>query len=116
MGFESFVERAIVGAELAHAFFERVVLRGNPLDRILCPLGFQIADTPEEFADAIALGQDFGVGGLKRITVCAPFRRPSPSSHRLGHRHVSFEAKRFRHRAIATHQVPVADIVAAGPG
>ena len=36
--------------------------------------------------------------------------------HRLGPGDVSFEAKRFRHRAIAAHQVPVGDIVAAGPG
>src|SRR6478609_3006929 len=35
-------------------------------------------------------------------------------SHRLGPGDMSFEAKRFRHRAIATHQVPVSNIVAAG--
>src|SRR5262249_47224973 len=35
-------------------------------------------------------------------------------SHRLGHRDVSFEAKRFRHRAIATHQLSVGVLVAAG--
>src|SRR5215813_14327194 len=35
-------------------------------------------------------------------------------SHRLGPRDVSFEAKRFRHRAIAAHQVPVGDIVTVG--
>ena len=63
-GFESFVERAIVGAELAHAFFERGVLGGDSLDVIACPFGFQIADAPEEFADAGALGEDLGVGGL----------------------------------------------------
>jgi hypothetical protein len=34
--------------------------------------------------------------------------------HRPGH--VSFEAKRLRHRVIATHQVLVGNIVAAGPG
>jgi hypothetical protein len=38
----------------------------------------------------------------------------------LGHRlcpvDVSFEAKRFRHRAIANRQVPVGNIVAASPG
>jgi hypothetical protein len=66
-GFESFVERAIVGAELAHAFFEHGVLGGDPLDVIPCPFIFQIADSPEELADASALGQDLGVGGLKRI-------------------------------------------------
>ena len=36
--------------------------------------------------------------------------------HRLGPGDVSFEAERFRHRAIATHQVPIDGIVAAGPG
>src|SRR5215203_247195 len=34
--------------------------------------------------------------------------------HRLGPIDVSFEAKRFRHRAIATDQVPVGHVVAAG--
>ena len=66
-GFKAFVENAVVGAELADALFECVVLGGDPLDGILCPFGFQIADTPEEFADAGALGVDLGVGGLKRI-------------------------------------------------
>ena len=66
-GFESFVERAVVGAELAHALFEGGVLGGDPLNVILCPFGFQIADTPEEFADAIALGEDLGVRGLERV-------------------------------------------------
>src|SRR5215468_7057117 len=37
-------------------------------------------------------------------------------SHRLGHRDVSFEANRFRQCTVATHQVPVGSIVAAGPG
>ena len=36
--------------------------------------------------------------------------------HRLGPRDVSFEAKRFRHIAIASHQVAVGTIVAAGAG
>jgi hypothetical protein len=66
-GFESFVECAVVGAELAHALFERGVLRGDPLDVILCPFSLQIADAAEEFAEAVALGKDLGVGGLKRI-------------------------------------------------
>jgi hypothetical protein len=65
--FESFVEAAVVGAELSHAVFERGVLRGDSLDIILCPFGFQVADAVEEFADAIALGHDLGVGGLERI-------------------------------------------------
>src|ERR1700748_1604802 len=37
-------------------------------------------------------------------------------SHRLGPVDVAFEVKRFRHRAIATHQVSVGDIVTARPG
>ena len=36
--------------------------------------------------------------------------------HRLGPGDVSFEAKRFRHRAIAAHQIPVGNIVVAGYG
>jgi lipoprotein-anchoring transpeptidase ErfK/SrfK len=39
-----------------------------------------------------------------------------PSWHRLGPGDMSFVAKRCRHRVIATHQVPVGNIVAAGPG
>ncbi len=38
------------------------------------------------------------------------------SHHRLGHRDVSFEAKRFRHRTVAIRQVAVGNVVAAGPG
>jgi hypothetical protein len=44
-----------------------VFLRGDPLDVILCPFSLQIADAAEEFAEAVALGKDLGVGGLKRI-------------------------------------------------
>jgi hypothetical protein len=36
--------------------------------------------------------------------------------HRLGPGDVSFEAKRFRHRVIAIHQLAVGDVVATGPG
>jgi hypothetical protein len=36
--------------------------------------------------------------------------------HRFGHRDVSFEAKRFRHRAVAIDQLSAGDVVAAGPG
>jgi hypothetical protein len=73
-GFESFVEGAVVGADLAHALFERGVLRGNSLDGILCPFGFQVADAAEEFADTGALGEDLGVGGLERgLGVECPF-------------------------------------------
>jgi|GraSoi_2013_20cm_1033751.scaffolds.fasta_scaffold76096_1 hypothetical protein len=66
---ETFVERAIVGAELAHALFEGGVLGGDPLDSILCPcpFGFQIADAAKEHADASALGEVLGVGALKRV-------------------------------------------------
>jgi hypothetical protein len=64
---ETFVERAIVGAELAHALFEGGVLGGDPLDSILCPFGFEIADAAKENADASALGEDLGVGALKRV-------------------------------------------------
>jgi hypothetical protein len=35
--------------------------------------------------------------------------------HRLGHHDMSFEAKGFRHRAIAIHQVAVANVVTARP-
>jgi hypothetical protein len=63
-GFESFVERAVVGAELAHTFFERGVLGGDSRHVVVCPFCFQVADAPEEFADAGALGEDLGVGGL----------------------------------------------------
>jgi hypothetical protein len=39
-----------------------------------------------------------------------------PSWHRLGPVHMSFEAKRFRHRAVAPHQVSVGEIITAGTG
>ena len=35
--------------------------------------------------------------------------------HRLGPGDVSFEAKRFRHGAVAIPEVPVGNLVAAGP-
>jgi hypothetical protein len=66
-GFESFIEGAVVGAELAHALFEGGVLGGDPLNSILCPFGFQIADLAEEFADASALGENLGAGGLEGV-------------------------------------------------
>ena len=66
-GFESFVERAVVDAELAHALFEGGVLGGDPLNSILSPFGFQIADAAKELADGSALGKDLGVGGLERV-------------------------------------------------
>ena len=64
---EPFVEGAVVGGELADALFEGGVLGGDALDRVLGPLGFQVADLAEEFADAGALGEDLGVGGLERV-------------------------------------------------
>ena len=66
-GFESFVEGAVVGAELTHALFERGVLGGDPLDGILRPFGLQVAGAAEEFTDARALGEDLGVGCLERV-------------------------------------------------
>ena len=66
-GCETFVECAVVGGELAHALFEGGVLGDDPLDGILCPFGFQIADAPEAFADASALSEDLGVGGLECV-------------------------------------------------
>ena len=66
-GFEPFVEGAVVGGELADALFERGVLGGDPLDGLLGPFGLQVADLAEEFADAGALGEDLGVGGLEGV-------------------------------------------------
>jgi len=61
-GLEPFVEGAVVGAELADALLERGVLGGDPLDGLFGPLGFQVPDLAEKFADAGALGGDLGVG------------------------------------------------------
>src|SRR5664279_5438266 len=36
-------------------------------DGVLCPLRVDVADAAEEFADADALGEDLGVGGLERV-------------------------------------------------
>jgi hypothetical protein len=38
-----------------------------PLNSILCPFGFQIADAAKEHADASALGEVLGVDALKRV-------------------------------------------------
>jgi hypothetical protein len=46
--------RPVVGAELAHALFEGGVLGGDPLNSILCPFGFHIADVAKKLADASA--------------------------------------------------------------
>ena len=66
-GFESFVERPVVGGELTDALFEGGVLGGDLLDGILCPFSFQVADAAEELADAGALGADLGVSCLERV-------------------------------------------------
>jgi hypothetical protein len=50
----------------------------------------------------------------KNICGTVEFDDDPPSSHHLGHRHMPFEAKRFRDGAIPIHQVPVGDVVAAG--
>ena len=49
-----------------------------------------------------------------RIVLAA--KKISTLDNRRGPGDVSFEAKRFCHRPMATHQVPVGNIVAAGPG
>ena len=41
---------------------------------------------------------------------------PPRLCHRLGPSDMPFEAKRFRHRVIAPHQLLVGDVVAAGAG
>jgi len=56
-GFESFVERAIVGDGLTDPLFKSGVLGGDSLDDIACPFGFQVADLAEQFANAVALKQ-----------------------------------------------------------
>jgi hypothetical protein len=88
-GHETFVERAFVGGERAHALFECGVLGGDPLDGILWPFGFQIADAPEEFADASSLSEDLGVGGLECVLSVEgrPHGRDSPrgAPTRIGH-------------------------------
>lgn len=64
-GLQPLVEGAVVGGELADPLFESGVLGGDPLDGVFGPLGLQVADLTEEFADAGALGEDLGVGGLE---------------------------------------------------
>jgi hypothetical protein len=66
-GLEPLVEGAVVGGELADALLEGGVLGGDPGDGFLGPLGLEVADLAEEFADAGALGEDLGVGGLERV-------------------------------------------------
>jgi len=66
-GLQPLVQGAVVGGGLAEALFEGGVLGGDPLDGVLGPLGLQVADLAEEFADAGALGADLGVGGLEGV-------------------------------------------------
>jgi hypothetical protein len=66
-GFESFVERAIVGDELTDPLFKRGVLGGDSLDVIACPFGFQVANLAEQFANAVALKQNLRAGGLECV-------------------------------------------------
>lgn len=51
-GFETLVERAVVGGELADPLLECGVLGGDPLDGFLGPLGLQVTDLAQEFTDA----------------------------------------------------------------
>jgi hypothetical protein len=53
--------------QLADSLPEGGVLGGDPLDGFLGPLVLQVADLAEEFADAGALGEEFGVSGLERV-------------------------------------------------
>jgi hypothetical protein len=66
-GLEPLVEGSVVGGELADALFEGGVLGGDALDGLLGPLGFEVADAAEDFADAGALGEDLGVGRLEPL-------------------------------------------------
>jgi hypothetical protein len=66
-GLESFVKGAVVGGELPDPLFEDGVLGGDPLDGLLDPFGFQVADLAEEFSDAGALSADLGVGVLEGV-------------------------------------------------
>jgi hypothetical protein len=66
-GLEFLLEGAVAGGERADALLERGVLGGDPLDCLLGPSGLQVPDLAEELADAGALGEDLGVGGLERV-------------------------------------------------
>ena len=61
--------------------------------------------------DAIATGRR-----AKTSAESSNCRLFSSLDHHVGKGDVSFVAKRFRHRAIATHQVPAGIIVTACPG
>ena len=66
-GLEFLLKGPLVGGERADALLERGVLGGDPLDGFLGPFGLQVPDLAEELADAGALGEDLGVGGLERV-------------------------------------------------
>lgn len=66
-GLEPLVEGAVVGGQLANSLLEGGVLGGDPLDGFLSPLGLQVPYLAEEFADAGALGEDLGLGGLECV-------------------------------------------------
>src|SRR5260370_20435489 len=66
-GFEPLVQGPVVGGELPYSLFEGGVLGGDALDGLLRPLGFQVPDLAEEFADPGALLDDLGVGGFQRV-------------------------------------------------
>jgi hypothetical protein len=95
-GFESFVERAVVDAELAHALFEGGVLGGDPLNSILCPFGFQIADAAKELADGSALGKDLAWAVLSASSAL------SARSRQVASRESSASAS-SRHEAVTIH-------------
>jgi hypothetical protein len=64
-GLEFLLKHAVVGGERADALLEGGVLGGDPLDCLLGPFGLQVPDLAEELADAGALGEDLGTGGLE---------------------------------------------------
>lgn len=66
-GVESFIEGAVVGGELVNTLLERGVLRADALNPVLGPVRFEVTDAAEEFADACALGDDLGGGGLEPV-------------------------------------------------
>src|SRR6516164_6367452 len=66
-GLEFLLEGAVAGGEGAVALLEGGVLGGDPGDGFLGPFGLQVPDLAEELADAGALGEDLGVGGLERV-------------------------------------------------
>ena len=65
---EPLVQGPVVGGELPYSLFEGGVLGGDALDGLLGPLGFQVPDLAEEFADA---------GALLRISAWAAFSASS---------------------------------------